>query len=131
MSVVDLQPSTLAGLNCADAAAPDGPCLSSPCVQEFSFYCPPRLRQARRRFNKRALDSKSALPEFDCQTPAAKRARLTHLATTRDVSRGTAPEDMVCHRHRNELDLKSADPWQHCVLDVVQKEGAHQVQAEL
>ena len=85
-----------------EAAAPDGPYSCSPCVQEFSFYCPPRLRQARRRVNKRALDGKSTLPEFDCQTPAAKRARLTHLATTRDVSRGAAPEDMVCHRHHSD-----------------------------
>ena len=69
------------------------PCPLS--AQEFSFYCPPRLRQARRCVSRRALSDKSALPEYDCQTPAAKRARLTHLATTRDVSRGAAPEDMV------------------------------------
>ncbi|CAK0780168.1 hypothetical protein CVIRNUC_004955 [Coccomyxa viridis] len=74
--------------------SPEASLLGNSASKEFSFYCPPRLRQARRRVNKRALDGKSTLPEFDCQTPAAKRARLTHLATTRDVSRGAAPEDM-------------------------------------
>ena len=73
----------------------DCPCLSPLCAQEFSFYCPPHLRQVRGRVSRRALDSRSALPEFECQTPAAKRARLMHLATTRDVSKGAMPEDMV------------------------------------
>ena len=66
-------------------------------LQEFFFYCPPGLRSERGKLGRRAGAGKRALPEAECLTPASKRARLTYLATTKDVNKALPlPEDLVC-----------------------------------
>lgn len=72
-------------------------CLSvSNVLQEFYFYCPPGLRGERGKLGRRAGMGKRSMPEAECLTPASKRARLTHLATTKDASKGPPPpEDLV------------------------------------
>lgn len=65
-------------------------------LQEFFFYCPPGVRAERGKLGRRAGPGKRALPEAECLTPASKRARLTYLATTKDVNKAPLlPDDMV------------------------------------
>ena len=53
-------------------------------MQEFYHYCPPDARRDR---------GKRALPEAECLTPAAKRARLAYLATTKDANKAPPPQE--------------------------------------
>ena len=62
-------------------------------LQEFFFYCPPGVRGERGKLGRRAGPGKRALPEAECLTPASKRARLTYLATTKDVNKAPLPAD--------------------------------------
>ena len=82
--------------------------------QEFFFYCPPGLRGERGKLGRRAGAGKRALPEAECLTPASKRARLTYLATTKDINKALPVlEDLVRIPQtslglRNECGVRSA-----------------------
>jgi len=63
-------------------------------LQEFFHYHPPDPRGESGQIG-RTGGLKRALPEAECLTPASKRARLTYLATTKDVNKGLPLPDGV------------------------------------